>query len=256
MSISNQQRELESQLDSAINIVSGERVAPDLHIDTSSVDVSFSIDWIDMISMMIRDNMNKLDTCIVLQGGTGSGKSWTALTLAKSLQPNFSLQHDVCYKDDWQVYWGFLYDTTPFRAWLLDEGQWFLFVLDFSKRESKESIKQFMSRRYCFQYQIVATPTIKKMIDYLRDHRFRWNLIARYEEDGENLIRGFLDVYRRREFVKEGMRMAYWSYLGTIEGIEPLPEFVGVEYERRKHEVDIKLSSKAMARHLKVRKVA
>jgi len=112
------------------------------------------------IIRFIKDRIKKNKNCIiVIVGGTGSGKSWAALTLAQALDPNFGIDHIAFLAAKFMAMVN--KDFPPGSVLMWDEGGVELGSREFMSKKNRLLSKVLQTVRYKNHIIILTVPDLK-----------------------------------------------------------------------------------------------
>lgn len=113
-------------------------------------------------------NEDDMDHFIVVTGKEGTGKSTLAVQIASLVDPTFNLNR-VCFK--MADYLNQLRHSKPGQAFILDEGNMFLFSRESYSEDNRFMVKLFALMRQRNLLTIICVPNFFTLDSYVRDHR-------------------------------------------------------------------------------------
>jgi energy-coupling factor transporter ATP-binding protein EcfA2 len=113
-------------------------------------------------------NYHDSDHFIVLAGKEGCGKSTFAIQIASLLDPTFNINR-VCFK--MTDYIDRLRNSKPGQAFILDEGNMFLFNREAYSDDNRFMVKLFALMRQKNLITIICVPNFFTLDSYVRLHR-------------------------------------------------------------------------------------
>lgn len=147
---------------------------------------------------MVKHNKAQGTTTVVIDasrratmGLTGIGKTTLAFELAAILDGTdrgFHILRDVVYKKDEEAVKRLLFnDERRFRAMVMDEAEWFIDRRRATSRIVLEQGREFMSKRYKNQYDVLVLPSIWTLDERFHAGLIQWRFRVRQ--------RGLVDVF-------------------------------------------------------------
>lgn len=222
--------------DVVVNRVLGEKMHLLAQYSRDGTDYGVYSDMVHVFAKKLKGRIsNGYQNVVIIDGGTGSGKSNLAVAVLKEMDPFFDLKAGYCY--DTEDYIDLLSDPSS-KLILVDEATNVLNSLEYRDKRSNAAVKLLDMMRSFGRTSILCTPNFAAVNSRVRNDHTDFMLAIPEEPLLRGFKRrGFFELYTRKKNLWADS--PYWVCAGA--GVfPPMKGELKEEYERVKREHQLK----------------